>query len=441
MIKDLQKIPAGWKKIKLGEVFKSNMPGAWGNEPRLEEDAYPVISTLAIDYEGNIDFSNYTLRSIDNQKIEKLLLKKYDILLEKSGGSSDTPAGKVALVKNDFRGTCSNFIQILKVKEVNNPVFVFYRLFYDFKNKKTEKYQQKTTGIVNFKVNDYFNETFSLPPLPEQEKIAEILETVDNTIEKTDAIIEKYKRTKQGLMQELLTKGIDINWHIRSEKTHQFKDSPLGRIPADWEVKKLGEIGKSFAGGTPSSGISEYYNGDIKWLKSGEINSKYIYNTEETLTSSGLRNSNAKWIEGNTVVIAMYGATAGQVGIVKTKMTANQAVLALSINEKERVYFEYLYYSLLVSVNLLLSNLQGSGQPNLNKGNIDNLIIALPPLPEQERIASVLSQVDTVIEKETAYRDKLSRIKQGLMEDLLTGKVRVTTLLENKNNQYQKEVL
>mgnify|MGYP000892979463 CR=1 FL=1 len=70
-----------------------------------------------------------------------------------------------------------------------------------------------------------------------------------------------------------------------------------------------------------------------------------------------------------------------------------------------------------------------------------NKVIPLPPLPEQERIASVISQVDAVIEKETAYRDKLSRIKQGLMEDLLTGKVRVTTLLENKNNQYQKEVL
>ena len=86
------------------------------------------------------------------------------------------------------------------------------------------------------------------PPLPEQQKIAEILETVDNAIEKTEKIIEKYKRIKQGLMQELLTKGIDENWQIRSEKTHKFKDSPLGRIPEEWEVVRLWEVGEIIYG-------------------------------------------------------------------------------------------------------------------------------------------------------------------------------------------------
>ena len=414
--KEMEKLPEGWKRIKLGKVLDYEQPINY----IVKSENYDQKSGIPVLTAGKTFILGYTD--------------------ETEGVFKDVPV----IIFDDFT-TESKFINFsFKVK---SSALKILKLGYDRNN---IYFLYNAMQILNFNpgsehkrywISEYSNTVIPLPSLPEQEKIAEILETVDNTIEKTDAIIEKYKRTKQGLMQELLTKGIDINWHIRSEKTHQFKDSPLGRIPADWEVKKLGEIGKSFAGGTPSSGISEYYNGDIKWLKSGEINSKYIYNTEETLTSSGLRNSNAKWIEGNTVVIAMYGATAGQVGIVKTKMTANQAVLALSINEKERVYFEYLYYSLLVSVNLLLSNLQGSGQPNLNKGNIDNLIIALPPLPEQERIASVLSQVDTVIEKETAYRDKLSRIKQGLMEDLLTGKVRVTTLLENKNNQYQKEVL
>jgi type I restriction enzyme S subunit len=83
-----------------------------------------------------------------------------------------------------------------------------------------------------------------LPPLPEQRKIAQILETVDNAIEKTEKIIEKYKRIKQGLMQDLLTKGIDEKGNIRSEKTHKFKDSPLGRIPEEWEVVRLGEVGE-----------------------------------------------------------------------------------------------------------------------------------------------------------------------------------------------------
>jgi type I restriction enzyme S subunit len=84
----------------------------------------------------------------------------------------------------------------------------------------------------------------------EQRKIAEILETIDNAIEKTDKIIEKYKRIKQGLMQDLLTKGIDENGNIRDEKTHKFKDSPLGRIPEEWEVVRLGDISNKIIDGT-----------------------------------------------------------------------------------------------------------------------------------------------------------------------------------------------
>ena len=408
--KEMEKLPEGWKRIKLGEIIIESNKSPFKVEDADNNGYYPFFTSG----EAILTHSDY-LVDCENLFLSTGGTAYIGYYKGKAAYSADTYAIKSKII--------TKYLYYFLSKQVDE---ITYRYFIG-------------SGLEHLQ-KDFFKKDFEIlfpENQAEQEKIAEILETVDNAIEKTDAIIEKYKRIKQGLMQELLTKGIDENWEVRSEKTHKFKDSPLGRIPSDWEVKKLGEIGKSFAGGTPSSGISEYYNGDIKWLKSGEINSKYIYNTEETLTSSGLRNSNAKWIEGNTVVIAMYGATAGQVGIVKTKMTANQAVLALSINEKERVYFEYLYYSLLVSVNLLLSNLQGSGQPNLNKGNIDNLIIALPPLPEQERIASVLSQVDAVIEKETAYRDKLSRIKQGLMEDLLTGKVRVTTLLEN--NTYQKE--
>jgi len=140
-----------------------------------------------------------------------------------------------------------------------------------------------------------------------------------------------------------------------------------------------------------------------------------------------------KWIERNTVVIALYGATAGQVGIVKDKMTMNQAVLALN-SFKNKLNYEYLYYYLSAYVPKILSQLQGSGQPNLSKTIIDTIQIPLPPLPEQKRIASILSQIDEAIEKEKKYKEKLERIKRGLMEDLLTGKVRVNELIDGGKN-------
>ena len=215
-----------------------------------------------------------------------------------------------------------------------------------------------------------------------------------------------------------------MSYELRDEKKHRFKDSPLGRIPEEWEVVELGEVVESFAGGTPNRENKEFFSGSIKWLKSGEINRKYIYDTEEKITMKGFKFSSTKWIERNTVVIALYGATAGQVGIVKDKMTMNQAVLALN-TFKNKLNYEYIYYYLSAYVPKILSQLQGSGQPNLSKKIIDTIQIPLPPLPEQHRIASILSQIDEAIEKEKKYKEKLERIKKGLMEDLLTGKVRV----------------
>jgi len=247
--REFKNLPEGWKWVRLGGVIENTYPGEWGDNPIDNENIFPVFSTLAIDYDGRIDFTKAVPRKLNKKKIEKLKLKKGMILIEKSGGSTDTPAGKVAILKQDFEGTCSNFIQILKPNNNTcNSYYLFYRLLYNFKNNIIEKYQQRTTGIINFILKDYFNEYIPLPPLPEQQKIAEILETIDNSIEKTDKIIEKYKRIKQGLMQDLLTKGIDENGNIRDEKTHKFKDSPLGKIPEEWEVVRLGVVGEIIYG-------------------------------------------------------------------------------------------------------------------------------------------------------------------------------------------------
>jgi len=147
----------------LGEVIEKTYPGEWGDNPTDSKNIFPVFSTLAIDYDGRIDFTKAIPRKLNKKKIEKLKLKKGLILIEKSGGSTDIPAGKVAILKQDFEGTCSNFIQILKPNNACNSYYLFYRLLYNFKNNLTEKYQQKTTGIINFILKEYFNEYIPLP--------------------------------------------------------------------------------------------------------------------------------------------------------------------------------------------------------------------------------------------------------------------------------------
>ena len=438
----LQNLPEGWKWARLAEVVEESLSGEWGEDPTLNNSLYPVISTLAIDYEGNINFAELVLRKLNKRKLKKLLLRKNDILLEKSGGSSDKPAGKVALVKKPFEGTCSNFIQIIRVKKKYSPVFVFYKMFSDFAFRKTEKFQQKTTGIINFKINEYFSEMVPLPPLPEQQKIAEILETVDSAIDKTDQIIEKYKRIKQGLMQELLTKGIDENGKIRDEKTHHFKASPLGRIPEEWKVTRLGEIASkekySFVDGPFGSNLKtvHYTTSGILVIQSnyftkGKFNViNPTFTTEEK--ANELLRSNTK---PSDIVIAKIGANYGAVAIIPETITravlsGNTMKITLDKNIANNVYvcFYLGYFKETDKINRILA--AGSAQPALSLYGYKNLKIPLPPLPEQQRIAAILSQIDEVIEKETQYRDKLKRLKAGLMQDLLTGKVRVNKLIK-----------
>ena len=187
---------------------------------------------------------------------------------------------------------------------------------------------------------------------------------------------------------------------------------------SDWTTERLGTYARTFAGGTPDRSRPDFFGGTIPWVKSTEVNLGKIYQTEEHLSELGLKCSATKWIPENTVLVALYGATAAQVGFLKIKATANQAVLAICPDE--RLDSTYLFYSLTAAKARVLFQAQGSGQPNLNKQIIDNLHIAVPPLPQQRKIARILTTVDNLIEKTEALIAKYQSIKQGMMHDLFT---------------------
>jgi type I restriction enzyme S subunit len=290
--KEPEGLPEGWKKVRLGEILKFLK----GKTPRklydYEEEGMTIYLTPEYLRKNKCDVAFC--------KKEETLLANEDIIILWDGSN----AGEVFWAE---KGAVASTMAKIDINSSDYPIYKKFLYYYLKSNEFAFKYQVKGSGIPHFE-KDILNTLNSIfPPLPEQRKIAEILETVDNAIEKTEKIIEKYKRIKQGLMQDLLTKGIDENGNIRSEKTHKFKDSPLGRIPEEWEVVRLGEVGE----------------------------------------------------------------------IIVKKM-----------------------------------------------------LLPLPPLPEQQRIAEILSQIDQAIEKEEQYKEKLEHLKQGLMQDLLTGKVRVNHLIE-----------
>lgn len=155
---------------------------------------------------------------------------------------------------------------------------------------------------------------------------------------------------------------------------------------------------KLTSGGTPSTKKSEYYeNGDIPWLNTKEVDYNRITSTEKYITEEGLKNSSAKWIEENSVIVAMYGATAAKTAITKIPLTTNQACCNIIVNH-EVCDYEFLFYNISNKYSELENIAVGAAQQNLSVGVIGNFILKFPPLPEQKAIASVLSSLDDKID-------------------------------------------
>ena len=217
---------------------------------------------------------------------------------------------------------------------------------------------------------------------------------------------------------------------MNKEKQHipsGYKPSPLGPIPEDWEVKKLGEVAEMTSGTTPSrANIDFYSNGSIPWVKTTDLNNGILNSTEESVTNKALEKTSLKLLPKGTVLVAMYGGfnQIGRTAMLGMEATINQALSALICNEK--IYNAYLLSWLNCRVKEW-KHLAASSRkdPNITGKDVARFPIAVPPLPEQQRIVSVLSLWDAAIAKQTALIEQLTLRKRGLMQQLLTGKKRL----------------
>ena len=206
-----------------------------------------------------------------------------------------------------------------------------------------------------------------------------------------------------------------------------YKPSPLGPIPEDWEVKRLGEIAELSSGTTPSRTNNDFYSsGSIPWVKTTDLNNSILYSTEESVTNKALEKTSLKLLPKGTILVAMYGGfnQIGRTAMLGIEATINQALSALICNE--RIYNSFLLAWLNCKVKEW-KHLAASSRkdPNITGKDVARFPIAVPPIEEQQRIISVLSRWDTAIEKQTALLEKLTLRKRGLMQQLLTGKKRL----------------
>lgn len=179
----------------------------------------------------------------------------------------------------------------------------------------------------------------------------------------------------------------------------------------NWEFVKLGEVCETSSGGTPKTDNADYYNGDILWFQSGEVCEKDLYKSQKTITELGLKNSSAKIFPKNTVLMAMYGATAGQVGILRVEASTNQAICGIIPNNK--LISEFLYYYLETQITEIKNKRLGAAQPNLTQGIIQDLQIPLPPLEIQQEIIEKMNEKNEYIKltEQLINRQKLEMQK------------------------------
>lgn len=189
-----------------------------------------------------------------------------------------------------------------------------------------------------------------------------------------------------------------------------------------WKTVKLGDVCKTSSGGTPNRAESKFYDGTIPWVKSGELKDGVINETSEKISQLGLESSSAKMIPSGTLLIALYGATVGKLGILNIEAASNQAVCAIYPNYS--IHQKYLFHYLFKIRQKLIERSTGGAQPNISQEIIRNLQIPLPPLPEQKRIAEVLDQADALREKRRLALQKLDSLTQSIFIEMFGDPVR-----------------
>ncbi len=411
-------IPEDWEVVKIKEVIKEAKPGFASG--KRDENGIIQLRMNNITTEGKVTLKEYLKVPVPDN-IDDYLLKPGDVLFNNT--NSVDLIGKTAIFRGECR-FCTYSNHITRIRVDSNQVLPEWVMYYFLELWRIGYFRQicvRYVGQASVKKTDLLNIKIPLPPLPEQKKIAEILKTVDEAIEKTDEAIERTERLKKGLMQRLLTRGIG---HER------FKKTELGEIPEEWRVVRLGEIAELKSGGTPSRKKPEYWeNGTIPWVKSGELNDGVIYETEEKITEKAVRESSAKILPKGTLLFALYGkGTVGKTAILGIDATTNQAVCGILPRNNAFVPRFMQYYLIHKREQILTQYVNPSsdvGRTNIYLSSLALLKLPLPPLSEQKQIAEILMTVDRKLELLRRRREKLERVKRGLMKDLLTGRRRV----------------
>ena len=425
-------LPANWTWALVNDVCRVfgriGFRGYTTNDLRDSKEGAAISLSPSNMINGVLDFSSCTY--ISDEKYEEspeIQIKNGDILIVKTGSSY----GKTSIVKNlPWKSTINPQIAVVKDIKIDGEYLKFY--FQSSYAQSCFKNFVLGTSIPTFSQLNLISMKIPLPPLAEQKrivaKIEELLPKVEEYGKAQEALNKLNEELPERLKKSILQEAIEgrlvpqdpndepasvLLAKIRKEKEQLVKEGKLKKsalkelpfeederpfnIPVSWEWCKLGWIGDWGAGATPAKGNPDFYNnGTIPWLRTGELNNGFVYDSEIKVTPKALEKCSLRMCEIGDVLIAMYGATIGKVAIAGIKLTTNQACCACT---PYIIYNKYLMYYLMASKQAFIEMGEGGAQPNISREKIVTFPFPLPPLAEQHRIVEKLEQVLGEIDK------------------------------------------
>ena len=397
-----------WEQCKLGEIFEYLQNNTLSRDslnyriPNIKNIHY---GDILVKFNEILDGSNkdipYINPDLDLSKFSKSLLRDGDVIF--SDTAEDDTVGKAIELQNVNAPFILSGLHTIPCR----PLIPFGKGYLgNFFNSNSYRLQIRPL-VQGIKVSSIsksaLKDTMIKYPknLDEQEKIGSLFQSITKMITLHQRKLNNLKLKKKALLQKLFPKNGERYPELRFSG---FTDA--------WEQRKLGEVVKSYSGGTPTASNKEYYGGDIPFIRSAEINSD---TTELYITQKGLDNSSAKIVEKGTILYAMYGATSGEVGISKINGAINQAILAMiPLDYNGKIIAQYLRKN---KESIIGKYLQG-GQGNLSANIILELPIQLPGLEESNQIANFLESFDKIITLHQRKLDHLQLQKKALLQQM-----------------------
>ena len=416
-------IPAHWevKRIKDIVTSGSGTTPKSSNEKYYDNGIYPWLITG--DVQNNVITSNdifitdLAVSEVTNLK----LFPQKTVLLAMYGGGTIGNVGLMTYPAYINQACCA----LIPSKNIAEKYLFYYLL-----NKQKRIISTGVGGTqINLSQNKIVAYPIAIPPIEEQQAIADYLDKKTAEIDEQIILLEHkqnaYANLKQSLISQVVTRGLNPNAPLKDSGVDW-----IGEIPAHWEVKRIKDIVTSGSGTTPKSSNEKYYdNGIYPWLITGDVQNNVITSNDIFITDLAVSEvTNLKLFPQKTVLLAMYGGgTIGNVGLMTYPAYINQACCALI--PSKNIAEKYLFYYLLNKQKRIISTGVGGTQINLSQNKIVAYPIAIPPIAEQQAIADYLDEKTAEIVEQISNIDKkintYKRLKQSLIDEVVTGKRKI----------------